>query len=98
VTGAHRRRVHVESAPAAQRQRVTLSTAAGSAQFTVAGIVSDQQQNGTVLYAPLSTMQSVLHTPDAVNEYWIQTKSSNHHLIDQTNTRLEDAGAVAWRG
>ncbi len=72
-------------------QRVELSTASGPAQFTVVGIVSDQQNDGTVLYAPLSTMQSVLHTPGAVNEYWIQTTSANHHLIDATNTRLEDA-------
>jgi len=72
-------------------QHVELSTAAGAAQFTVVGIVSDQQQNGTVLYAPLTTMQSVLHTPGAVNVYWIQTTSANHNLIDATNTRLEDA-------
>jgi putative ABC transport system permease protein len=75
-------------------QEVTLSTAAGPAQFTVVGVVSDQQQNGTVVYVPLTTMQSVLHTPGAVNEYWIQTTSGNHHLIDQTNTRLEDAFAA----
>ena len=62
--------------------------------FTVVGIVSDQQNNGTVLYVPLTTMQSVLHTPGAVNAYWIQTTSANHHLIDQTNTRLEDAFAA----
>ena len=62
--------------------------------FTVVGIVSDQQKNGTVLYAPLTTMQSVLHTPGAVNTYWIQTTSANHNLIDQTNTRLEDAFAA----
>ena len=72
-------------------QQVELSTAAGPAQFTVVGIVSDQQQNGTVLYTPLTTMQSVLHTPGAVNVYWIQTTSANHNLIDATNTRLEDA-------
>ena len=72
-------------------QHVELSTAAGPAQFTVVGIVSDQQQNGTVLYAPLTTMQSVLHTPGAVNVYWIQTTYANHNLIDATNTRLEDA-------
>jgi putative ABC transport system permease protein len=69
-------------------------TAAGDVPFTVVGIVSDQQQMGTVLYVPLATMQSVLHTPGAVNEYWIQTRSHNHHLIDQTNTRLEDAFAA----
>ena len=72
-------------------QQVELSTAAGPARFTVVGIVSDQQQNGTVLYTPLTTMQSVLHTPAAVNVYWIQTTSTNHNLIDATNTRLEDA-------
>ena len=75
-------------------QHVTLTTASGPAPFTVIGIVSDQQNSGTVLYAPLSTMQSVLHTRGAVNEYWIQTTSANHHLIDQTNTRLEDAFAA----
>ena len=75
-------------------QRVTVRTAAGDAPFTVVGIVSDQQENGTVLYTPLTTMQSVLHTPGAVNKYWIQTTSANHQLIDQTNTRLEDAFAA----
>ena len=75
-------------------QRVELSTAAGPAQFTVVGIVSDQQQNGTVLFTPLTTMQSVLRTPGAVNEYWIQTTSGNHNLIDAANTRLEDAFAA----
>jgi len=71
-------------------QRVTLSTASGPAQFTVVGIVSDQQQSGTVLWMPLRTLQSVLRTPGAVNTFWIQTTSGNHDLIDATNTRLED--------
>jgi putative ABC transport system permease protein len=75
-------------------QRITVRTAVGQVSFTVAGIVSDQQENGTVLYVPLTTMQSVLHTPGAVNEYWIQTTSDNHHLIDQTNMRLENAFAA----
>ena len=75
-------------------QRVIVRTAAGPVPFTVVGIVSDQQQNGTVLFVPLATMQSVLRTPGAVNTYWIQTTSGNHNLIDQTNTRLEDAFAA----
>jgi putative ABC transport system permease protein len=62
--------------------------------FTVVGIVSDQQMSGTVLFVPLATMQSVLHTPGAVNWYWIQTTSGNHQLIDQTNMRLERTLAV----
>ncbi len=75
-------------------QRVIVRTAAGDVPFTVVGIVSDQQQNGTVLFTALATMQSVLHTPGAINEYWIQTTSHSHHLIDQTNTRLEDLFAA----
>ena len=75
-------------------QRVMLRTAVGQVPFRVVGIVSDQQNNGTVLYVPLTTMQSVLHTPGAVNRYWIQTTSGNHQLIDQANTRLERASAV----
>ncbi len=75
-------------------QRVTLRTAAGQVAFTVVGIVSDQQMNGTVLFAPLAAMQSVLNTPGAVNEYWIQTASANHDLVDATNTRLENAFAA----
>jgi putative ABC transport system permease protein len=75
-------------------QRVMLRTAVGQVPFTVVGIVSDQQENGTVLYVPLTTMQSVLHTPGAVNRYWIQTTSGNHQLIDQTNTRIELASAI----
>ena len=75
-------------------QRVTVHTTAGDVPFTVVGIVSDQQDNGTVLYIPLTTMQSVLHTPGAVNAYWIQTTSASHSVIDTTNKRLEDAFAA----
>ena len=75
-------------------ERVMLRTAVGQVPFTVVGIVSDQQENGTVLYVPLTTMQSVLHTPGAVNRYWIQTTSGSQQLIDQTNTRLERASAI----
>jgi putative ABC transport system permease protein len=75
-------------------QRVSLRTAAGNVPFTVVGIISDQQRSGTVLFVPLATMQSVLHTPGAVNWYWIQTTSGDHQLIDQTNSRIERVIAV----
>ena len=75
-------------------QRVELSTASGPAWFTVVGVVSDQQDNGMDMFVPLTTLQSVLHTPGAVNHYWIQTTSTNHQLIDATNTRLEDTFAA----
>ncbi|HUB73133.1 MAG TPA: FtsX-like permease family protein [Solirubrobacteraceae bacterium] len=74
-------------------QRLQLSTASGPARFTVVGIVSDQQEDGTVLFAPLTAMQSVLRTPGAVNGYWIQTTSDDHSLVDATGTRLENAFA-----
>jgi len=75
-------------------RRVMVRSAIGEVPFTVVGIVSDQQNNGTVLFAPLATMQAVLHLPGAVNAYWIRTTSANHDLIDQTNARLEDAFAA----
>ncbi len=75
-------------------QQIEVSTAAGPAQFTVVGIVSDQQDNGNDLFVPLTTMQTVLHTPGAVNTYWIQTTSGDHNLIDIANSRLEDTLAA----
>lgn len=75
-------------------QRLAVHTAAGDVPFTVVGIVSDLQMNGSVLYVPLTTMQSVLHTPAGANAYWMQTTSASHNLIDQTNTRLENAFAA----
>jgi len=75
-------------------QRIELSTAAGPARFTVVGIVSDQQDNGLDMFVPLTTMQSLLHTPGAINQYWIQTTSPNHHLIDAVNNRLQDTFAA----
>jgi ABC-type lipoprotein release transport system permease subunit len=75
-------------------QLIELSTAAGPARFRVVGIVSDQQDNGMDMFVPLTTLQSVLHTPGAINEFWIQTTSANHHLIDLTNDRLEDTFAA----
>ncbi|HET7296511.1 MAG TPA: FtsX-like permease family protein, partial [Gemmatimonadales bacterium] len=75
-------------------QQLELLSASGPARFKVVGIVSDQQDNGNDVFIPLSTMQAVLHTSGAANTYWIQTTSSNHNLIDQTNTRLEDTFAA----
>jgi putative ABC transport system permease protein len=75
-------------------QRIELSTAAGPVQFTVVGIVSDQQDNGMDMFVPLTTMQSVLHTTGAVNQYWIQTTSGDHNQIDATNNRLQDMFAA----
>ena len=70
--------------------RVTLTTAAGPAQFRIIGMVTNQQEDGTVLYVPLTTLRSVLDQPTGVSNYWIKTTSSDKSLINRTTTLLDD--------
>jgi ABC-type lipoprotein release transport system permease subunit len=70
--------------------RVTLETAAAPATFLVIGIASNQQENGTALFVPLTTLRSVLDEPTGVSTFWIRTTSPDQALVDQTTTRLED--------
>ena len=78
--------------------RVTLSTAAGAARFRIVGIASNRQEDGTVLFVPLTTLRSVLHEPTGVSTYWIETTSPEHAAIDRTFTRLEDRiNALGYR-
>ncbi|HSD81469.1 MAG TPA: FtsX-like permease family protein, partial [Solirubrobacteraceae bacterium] len=71
-------------------RRVTLTTAAGTARFRIVGIASNQQEDGTVLFVPLSTMRMLLGAPAGASTYWIRTTSPDHALVDRTTTRLED--------
>jgi putative ABC transport system permease protein len=71
-------------------QRVTLATAGGAARFRIVGIASNQQEDGTVLFVPLTTLRSLLGDPSGVSTYWIRTTSPDHALVDRTTTRLED--------
>jgi putative ABC transport system permease protein len=73
---------------------VRLDTAAGATPFRVVGIASNVQQNGAVAFVPLRTVQQVLHTPDAVNAYWVSTTSADHAQIDAVTARIEDALAA----
>ena len=70
--------------------RVTVATAAGPARFRIVGIAQNQQEDGTALFVPLTTLRSVLGEPTGVSTYWIRTSSPNHALVDRTTTRLED--------
>ena len=70
--------------------RVTLSTAAGAARFRIVGIANNRQEDGTVLFVPLTTLRSLLHEPTGVSTYWIKTTSPEHAVVDRTFTRLED--------
>jgi len=68
-------------------ETITVQTAAGPASFRVIGISPQQQENGTALYVPLTTMNAILPGMPA---YWVQTTSHDHAFIDQTTTRIED--------
>ncbi len=70
--------------------RVTLETAGGAARFRIVGIADNLQEDGTVLFVPLTTLRSVLHEPTGVSTYWIKTTSPEHAIVDRTFTRLED--------
>jgi putative ABC transport system permease protein len=70
---------------------VTLETATGPARFRVVGIAGNQQEFGTTIFVPLTTMRAILGaSPAATNDYWVQTTAHDHALIDRTTTRLED--------
>jgi putative ABC transport system permease protein len=71
---------------------ITVQTASGPARFRVIGISPQQQENGTALFVPLTTVHAVLTgvPGDANNGYWVQTTSHDHAFIDRTTTRIED--------
>jgi putative ABC transport system permease protein len=69
-------------------QTIRVRTAAGVADFRVIGIASNQQESGTALYVPLSTMHALL--PAMPTDFWVRTTSHAHPFIDQTTTRLEN--------
>jgi putative ABC transport system permease protein len=70
--------------------RVAVTTVAGDTQLRVVGLATNQQEDGTVLYLPLTTLRSVLRLPTGVSTYWIKTTSSDEALIDRTTTLLDD--------
>ncbi len=71
--------------------RVTVESGSGPLTLRVIGAVSNQMENGTVLFVPHATMTAILRgTPAAADDYWIRTTSRDHALIDRTTTDLED--------
>ena len=73
--------------------RVSVETAAGTVALRVIGIATNQQENGTALFVPLTTMHELL--PGVSDDYWIRTTSHDHALVDRTTTSLEDTLASA---
>jgi putative ABC transport system permease protein len=70
--------------------RVALDTAAGPVEVRIVGTAKNQQENGTVLFVPLTTLRTLLDRPAAASTFWIRTESPDETLVDRTMTRLED--------
>ena len=69
--------------------RVALATGGGGARFRVIGVADNQQEEGTALFVPLTTVRELQREPGATT-YWVKTSSPDHALVDRTATRLED--------
>jgi putative ABC transport system permease protein len=70
--------------------RITVTTAAGDAEFLVVGTAKNQQENGTALYVPLTTARTLLGRPDGANAYWIGLEPSDEASVDLATNLLED--------
>jgi putative ABC transport system permease protein len=74
---------------------ITVETASGPITFHVIGIATNQQEGGTAMFVPLTTMHALMTgLPAGANDYWVRTTSPRHALIDSTTTRLEDTLAA----
>jgi len=72
-------------------QTIRVRTAAGAARFRVIGIAGNQQESGTALFVPLTTMHALVPArPADANDYWVRTTSHRHAFIDRTTTRIEN--------
>ncbi|HXV57315.1 MAG TPA: FtsX-like permease family protein [Gaiellaceae bacterium] len=69
---------------------VTLATAGGDAAFRIVGVAANQQENGTALFVPLTTVREALGRPTEASTYWIRTTSSEEAVVDRTTALLED--------
>ncbi|MGE5689015.1 MAG: FtsX-like permease family protein [Pseudomonadota bacterium] len=71
--------------------RVEVETASGPTTFTVIGIADNQQESGIAVFVPRETMRTLLAgTPAAKDDWWVQTTSGDHGLVDRVTTLLED--------
>jgi putative ABC transport system permease protein len=83
-------RTIAKSAGAEVGDDVRLETANGPATFRVIGISANQANNGGVVYLPVSSLQAVLGLERTYNNYFIDTDTDEHALIDRTTSSLED--------
>ena len=72
-----------------------VTTARGRLPLRVIGMADNQQEEGTVLFVPLTTARTAAGLgPAAADGYWIRTERDDPALIDRTATVVED-GLVA---
>jgi len=72
-------------------QTIHVQMASGVADFRVIGIASNQQEDGTALYVPLTTMHALMPgVPLGGGDFWVQTTSHAHAFIDRTAAQVED--------
>ncbi len=69
---------------------VEVDTAAGPVELRVIGMADNQQENGTVLFVPLTTVRELLDLPAGATTYWIKTDSAEEPFVDRTTTAVED--------
>ncbi len=70
---------------------VAIDTAAGAAELRIVGVASNQQEDGTVLYIPLTTGRSLLGRPDGASSYLVRATSPDPATVDRMTTGVEDA-------
>jgi putative ABC transport system permease protein len=71
--------------------RITLATASGDADFRIVGIATNQQEDGTALFVPLTTARSLLGQPAGASAYWIRTDAPDDQaFVDRTAGLVED--------
>jgi putative ABC transport system permease protein len=93
--GTARRRVVVvgralaDTAGVGVGDTLTVGTARGEARLRVIGIDRRLMNNGTTLFLPLATFQSMLGRDDT-NAYWVVSDDQGERSIDRLATSLED--------
>ena len=69
---------------------VTAATAGGPVRLRVIGIAKNQQEEGSALFVPLSTVRAALGEPSGASTYWVKGASSDEAFVDGMTARLED--------
>jgi putative ABC transport system permease protein len=71
-------------------QTIQVEMASGAVAFRVIGIASNQQENGTALYVPLTTMHRLMpNVPPGGGDLWVKTTSHAHPFVDQTAASVD---------